>query len=901
MQLKPGTILGHYEIVSSLGAGGMGEVYRAKDTKLGREVAVKLLLEEVSGDPERMARFEREAKVLAGLNHPNIATLYSFDTDGSTRFLVMEVVEGETLEKGLKKGALPIAQALEIGSQIGAAIDAAHKAGVVHRDLKPGNVMLTKTGVKVLDFGLAKSIEPEPLAANTESPTRMQPITGQDSILGTQLYMAPEQLESKDTDARTDIWALGCVLYEMVTGERPFQGDNQASLTTAIMASEPRPLRAVQEIAPPRLDWVVSRCLAKDPERRWQSALDVGIELQAVGDELQADARIEIGDAFAAPAVDARQAERPLQAHRWQRLVPWALTALFAVGAGAGAWWALRQAEVRSPARLVVALPPDQELSLGEEAAVSAIAISPNGQLLVYTAAQPGGGSTQLFLRPIDEFEAQPIAGTEGAQAPFFSPNGEWIGFFANRTLQKVSVLGGSPVKICDTIGLFPSASWGRDDTIIFSHFTFGLYKVSAGAGVPERLTLPDAAVGEFRHFDPQILPGGQHVLFTINYNDGPRAAILSLASNEWDWVLPNAHGARYVQTGHLVYAQDGALMVVAFDLDRLSASGSPIPTTERVPYLAGLGGAHFAVSDTGTLAYPPEDSGATDTTLVWVDRQNQQVTPVVDGLAPYKTPRLSADGNQIAVTITPDIWVIDVESGTRTLLTTDGYNLTPVWDQQRNGLTFSAVRGAAHFDLHFVPADGGREPEQLLARAGRQFPTSWGLDGNALAFFETTPAGSDIGILEEGGPSDFLSRPHNEDSPTFSPNGRWIAYVSEVTGEKEVHVTSYPEPVGSTPVSANGGRDPVWSRDGRELFFRQGEFLMVIPVETNGSVFTFEPAQVLLSGWPAPRLGKGVSHYDVTSDGNRFLMLQPPEATPSYINVVLDWFDELKRLTSTD
>ncbi len=881
-----GKILAHYEILEPLGAGGMGEVYRARDTKLDRDVAIKVLPEDFAADPERLARFEREAKLLASLNHANIAAIYGLEDEGDQRFIVMEVVEGETLADRIAgtKG-IDVEDALNIARQVAEALGAAHENGVIHRDLKPANVIVAADGMaKVLDFGLAKAFAVDGSASDASPPLSHSPTmvaaTQAGVILGTAAYMSPEQAKGKPLDKRTDIWSFGCLLYEMLVGQRPFGGEDVSETLAAILKDEPD-LEALPPGTHLAIVRLLRRCLMKNARERLHDI---------------ADARLEIEEAFAAPAIDARQADRPLQAHRWQPLLPWTLTALFAVGAGAVAWSALQQADVRSPARLVVALPPGQELSLGEEIAISSIALSPDGRLLVYTATQPGGGATQLFRRPIDEFEAQPMVGTEGAQAPFFSPDGEWIGFFANGALWRVSVSGGFPLKICDASVLFSSASWGPDDAIIFSHLTFGLYKVSASGGTPELLTLPDAAAGEFRHFDPQILPGGRHVLFTINYDDGPRAAILSLASNEWDWVLPNAHGARYVPTGHLVYAQEGALMVVAFDLGRLRPSGSPIPTIERVPYLAGLGGAHFAVSDTGTLAYPPEDSGARDTTLVWVDRQNQQATPVVDGLAPYKTPRLSPDGSQIAVTITPDIWVIDVESGGRTKLTTEGYNLMPVWDPQRNGLTFSAVTGAAHFDLHFVPADRATEPEQLLARGGRQLPSAWSPDGNVLAFFETTPAGANIGILEGGSPSGFLSGPSNEDSPMFSPDGRWIAYVSDNTGKQEVYVKSYLEPGGSTPVSVNGGREPVWSRDGRELFYRQGEFLMVVLVETSDSDITFGPERVLLSGWPSRRYGGG-SQYDVALDGNRFLMLQRPEATPSHINVVLDWFDELNRL----
>ena len=888
-----GQTIAHYTITEKIGQGGMGEVYRATDTKLKRDVALKVLPESFTQDPQRLARFTREAQVLASLNHPNIGAIHGLEEEDGVRALVLELIEGEDLSERIAKGPIPLEESLQIAIQIAEALEAAHEKGIIHRDLKPANVKITPEGqVKVLDFGLAKLTQvPDPrLQASdlSQSPTLTMPAaTRMGVILGTAGYMSPEQAKGKPVDKRADIWAFGCVLYEMLTGRRTFAGDDVSDTLAAVLKSEPE-WSSLPADTPAPIRRLLRRSLDKELKGRLP---DIGV------------ARLEIDEVFAPPAVDvdAHQAEQPLHARRWQRLVPWALTVLFTVVAGVAVWTGRQLPASPSPARLVVALPSEQELLLGAEGAVNPIALSPDGQLLVYTAAQRGSRTARLFLRPIDQFIVQPIEGTEGAQAPFFSPDGKWIGFFTKETLQRVSVSGGLPVKICDTSVLFPSASWGSDDTIIFSHSTFGLYKVSASGGTPEPLTSPDAAKGDIRHFAPQILPGGRDVLFTIASNKEPLTAILSLASNEWRTVLENADGARYVEAGYLVYAQSGAVLAVQFDLARLDTRGSPFPTLERVSHFAGLGQAHFAVSDTGTLAYPPADAGATKTTLVWVDRQGG-ATPIANDPARYVSPRISPDGRQIVVYVTPHIWIYDVERGTGRRLTTDGYNLSPVWNPDGDRITFSAVRAdpAAFFDLHSVPADRLTGPELLLAREGRQFPFSWTPDGKVLSFFEVTAVGADIGILEGGKASSLLAGPYREHSPMFSPDGRWLAYVSDESGEEEVYVTRYPGPAGSQLVSVNGGREPVWSRDGRELFYRRGDLLMVVPVESTDSVLITRPPQELFKG-PYSLGDAGGIRYDVAPDGQRFVMLQLPEAASSQINVDLHWFEELKRLMPAD
>ncbi len=896
MALEAGTKLGHYEVVSSLGAGGMGEVYRAKDTKLGREVAIKLLLDEVSEDADRLARFEREAKVLAGLKHPNIATLYSFEAAGGTRFLVMEVAEGETLEKLLEKGALPIARALEIGSQIGAAIDAAHKAEIVHRDLKPGNVMLTKTGVKVLDFGLAKSIEPEPQAANTQSPTRMQPITGQGSILGTQLYMAPEQLEGKDTDARTDIWALGCVLYEMITGERPFQGDNQASLTTAIMASEPRPLSVVQELAPRRLDWVVSRCLAKDPERRWQSALDVGIELQAVGDDA-ADAE--------EPGAHSQTATRT----RSPSGLTWGIA--FALGvlvAGFAAWNFATDRSVYSPTvrfSFDVPLGANQGIGSGVD---GPIAISPDGSRIAYlsTRVAPSGEEgrepvRQIFVRAMAEGEGTLLAGTEGAQDLFFSPNGAWVGFTANGKLQRVPVGGGAPLDIA-SVGPVYGVAWGPDDLIIFGNgIPSGLVQVSLTGGAPRPLTIPDPGGGQIAHGHPEFLPDGTTVLFAIGTKDGSRIARLSLDTGDWVDLGLSGSEPRYLSPGYIAFTQNGNLRLVSFDLDTLEMGR--IQTAEdgiAAGNSAGLEHASFDLSPTGDLVFVQGTMGL-ERQPAWVDREGHE-TLIDAPLGLYFDLQISPAGDRLATSRTDahgigKVWVMNIDGSGAFPVGEDEIEYNPAWRPDGETLTYT-VNG----DMFEKRVDEDAVRTEVLLRDNYQMPRSWSPDGESLAFREVSADGSRIWVLPRGGlPEPLTDATYDAASPKFAPQGGWIVYSSDETGQSEVWVRRYPGTERAEQISQGGGSQPVWSSTGDELYYRVRDRMMAVEIETEPELLHDEPIEL----WSHPYFSQEdhFPNYDVARDG-RFLMLAIPEVEETEtmtITVVLNWLEELKRLVPTD
>ena len=632
MALERGTKLGPYQIESPIGAGGMGEVYKATDTRLERTVAIKVLPAHVASDPERKQRFEREAKVISGLNHPHICTLYEFDNHEGTDFLVMEYLEGETLADRLAKGALPLDQALRYAIEIADALDKAHRQGVTHRDLKPANIMLTKAGAKLLDFGLAKL---KPTGPQSDASTKLaDALTEQGTILGTFQYMAPEQLEGHEADARTDIWAFGCVVYEMVTGKKAFEGKSQASLITAIMSSEPPPPSSVESMSPAGLDYVVQTCLGKDRDDRWQTARDLLRELKRVDPTASWPNEAPVNGAG------------PVRT-RWPRpaLALAAATFLMAL-TGLTVWSMMRSAPPRV-SRFVISA----ESLLTNTSAVD-LAISADGSRVVYMAGEPG--DRRLVARMLDRFEARPIDTSPLATAPFLSPDGEWIGYRVLRSLQKVPFAGGPSIKICDLPerGFF-GASWGPDDTIIFATVA-GLWQVSAAGGEPEALTGSSLdGTEDHYHWWPEVLPDGRSVLFTETPAGSTtatrRIAVLSLESGESTVLLSGGSNPHYVPTGHLVYGVDGALWTVPFDVNRLEVGGTPVPVLEGI-VTKSSGAADFAISHDGTLVYVRGGAvRAAETRPVWVDAEGRTLQ-AIDRVADYfMQPRLAADGNRLA------------------------------------------------------------------------------------------------------------------------------------------------------------------------------------------------------------------------------------------------------------
>ena len=893
MTLTAGVRLGPYEIVALLGAGGMGEVYRARDTRLDRTVAVKVLPSAVATAPEFNDRFEREARTVAALNHPHICALYDVGHQDGTAFLVMEYLDGETLESRLKRGPLPLEQALDIAIQIADALAAAHRAGVVHRDLKPGNIMLGKKGAKLLDFGLAKGVvSTNPVTTGSMLPTTPPALTVQGTILGTFQYMAPEQLEGQEADARSDIFAFGAVLYEMVTGRKAFEGKSQASLIAAILEREPSALSSVQTPVPRQLEHVVRRCLAKGPEERWQTASDLHRELKWV---------VESAGQDATPG-DVRP-QRAVRLWSWPVGLGIAAALLAAVIAGV----ALRALTRTAPAadarvaRLTMALPAGEELgSLN----LPAVAISPSGTHVAYVVTS--SGRQQLHVRAVDSIEAKVLAGTEQATSPFFSPDGQWIGFFAQGKLKTVSVEAGTVRMLCDA-ATARGGSWGADGTIYFAALTnSGLSKVSANGGTPAAVTALDREKGEVSHRFPQVLPGGRAVIFTVWAGPGrdeKHVHVQRLDTGERSVVVEGGDTGRYIATGHVVYARADELFAVPFDVDRLQVSGDATRLVDAVR--VGAEGAHYAVSDTGELVYLPGSPQRYERRLVWADRDGR-VEPLPAPPREYENTALSPDGRRAAVSVgagTLGIWIYDFSRATLTPLRTGaGSSQAPRWTPDGTRIVYRGTRTGFR-NLWWKAVDDTASEERLTTGENTQTPGSWSADGQWLVYGigDQTTSG-DVWALPASGdrkPRGIVQSPFGEQHPRLSPDGRWLAYTSNEPGRVEVFIQSFPGPAGRVQVSTDGGTEPVWSHDGRELFYRTGDAMMAVNVATTPALSAGE-ARKLFEGRYVPS-GPGVAGYDVSSDG-RFLLVQPlhPDPPTNQIHVVLNWFEELRRLAPT-
>ena len=875
----------------------MGEVYTARDTRLDRTVAIKVLPEHVASDPDLKQRFEREAKTVAALSHPHICPVFDVGSQDGIDFLVMEYLEGETLAQRLEKGALPLDQALEIAIEIADALDKAHRQGIVHRDLKPGNIMLTKSGAKLLDFGLAKLRQPGTVGAEglSAAATRSEPLTGKGTLLGTVQYMAPEQLEGKEADARTDIFAFGALVYEMVTGQRAFAGDSRASLIHAIIGVDPPAMSTLQSMSSPALDQIVRTCQAKDPENRWHSAGDVVRQLKWI---------VQSGSQPSKPVATAPQPQKR------QGAMPMLGAALIGgVIIGLAVWGLTRPgpAPPRPLTRFVVTTPPDEPLRMSGE--LPEVAISPDGLRIVYGSG--AGGSRQLYLREVTLFGATPLRGTEGGSGPFFSPDGEWIGFSTDYLLKRVSILGGPAATICDLGGAPAGMSWGPDDTIVYATAgSQGLLRVPAVGGEPERLTTVEPEQDETDHLWPEVLPNGQAVLFTA-WSGSPESSRLAIVSLETGAVsyLPVGSDPSYSPTGHIVYSVGGALWAVGFDVHRLEVTSNPVPVLENVNTKA-LGAANFSMSGDGSLVYVAAGgTGGGSRTLVWVDRDGRE-EPLGYPPDSYTSPRLSPDGTRVAVDViepeNSDVWTYDLTRPTRTRLTTDpAIDQRPLWTPDGQRVVFQSNRDSQ--SLFWKLADGTGEAERLMtAREGATFvfPAAWSADGKTLVYQELVQNNRiDIGLLSMDGerPSEMLlATEFLETAPAVSPDGGWIAYASDESGAYEVYVQQFPHLSERVTVSTDGGHQPVWSPDGRELFYRGPLGMMVVPVETDP---TFRPGapEVLFEGQYYSFLSTRT--YDVAPDG-RFLMIKEAavttddtSVTAGQIVLVQNWTDELQRL----
>ena len=925
--LTPGTQLGPYEVTAQIGVGGMGEVYRALDTTLGRQVAIKVLPDTFAHDPERLARFEREAKTLASLNHPNIAQIYGLEKADGIRALVMELVEGPTLADRIAQGAIPIDEALPIATQIAEALEAAHEQGIIHRDLKPANIKVRSDGVvKVLDFGLAKLAQPAEAGLHnrdvgagfsrldmTASPTITTPaMTQAGMILGTAAYMSPEQARGKVVDKRADIWAFGCVLYEMLTGRRAFAGDDVTE-TLAFVVTKAPDWAALPAACPTPIRTLLRRCLDKDPRKRIS---DISIALFVL------DEATGLGGPAALDSARAGEAEhdgRHVRGGGWRSVATLTAGALVLVAVGGGAvWYAMRPPAPRVTRTTIT---PAAAAALSLNGNDRDLAIAPDGSRVVYV----GANGTQLFVRALDALE--PVAIFTGTpRGPFVSPDGQWVGFVDGATtLKKVAMTGGPAVTLAALDGTPRGATWAPDGTIIVATFSpaTGLQRVSAAGGTPEVVTTPDRAQGEADHLWPELLPGGRAVLFTLTAVtgglDAAQVAVLDLATGARTVLVRGGSHAHYVSSpstssgpaGYLVYAAAGTLRAVAFDLDRLETRGTPVPVVPEV-VTAALGGVDAVVAADGTLAYVSGGAGAAglQRTLVWVTRQGQE-TAIAAPPRAYVYPRIAPDGASVVLWGNDqenDLWRWDVTRTTLTRLTFDAaIDGHPAWTPDGRRLVFSSERAGSR-NLYGQAADGTGAVERLTESPNAQNGAAVSPDGTRVIFYEAGPkTGNDVMQLLLDGTrrvTPLVQTPFIEQNGILSPDGRWLAYEANDSGRFEVYVRPFPDVnSGLWQVSTGGGTRPLWARNGQELFYASPTgAIMRVGVERAPSWAATTPTLLIKEGYVTVPGGNPGRSYDISPDGQRFLLVKAGDgsgqaAAPPSLIVVQHFDEELKRL----
>jgi eukaryotic-like serine/threonine-protein kinase len=873
MTLAAGTKLGPYEIVAPLGAGGMGEVYRARDTRLGRDVAIKILPQHLASTPEVRQRFEREARAVSSLNHPHICTLHDVGHQDGTDFLVMEYLEGETLSKRLEKGPLPTAELLRIAIEITDALDKAHRQGVIHRDLKPGNIMLTKGGAKLLDFGLAKAAgiggtpPSSSLTLSLNNPGAPEPVTAKGTIVGTFQYMAPEQVEGKEADARSDIFAFGAVLFEMATGKRAFEGKSQASVIAAILEREPPPISQLQPMSPPALDRVAKICLSKNGDDRFQTAHDLKLQLEWIRDA---------GSQAGVPA--------PVVAHRKHReRVAWAAAAVLAILALVLTIGYIARTPVPAPLIVSEISPPANAKFVFQGTASGPPVLSPDGQRLAFSASG-SDGRRRLWVRPLNAATAQPLEGTDGATYPFWSPDGRVLGYFANHKLNRIDASGGPSLALCD-VNLPRGGSWGQDGTILFTpNVTDPIFRVPASGGTPQQVTKLEGSVTGRSHRWPQFLPDGKHFLFFLQTADpatqGTYAA--SLGGGEPKLLLRNTSAAIYAPPGYLLFVRQGTLMAQRFDANSLSLTGEAMPLAEHVDVNTVINQAIFTVSENRVLVYQTGGESGDVVRLSWVDRSGKPNGEIeTQGL--YFDPAISPDGHKLAFAIAPtgggnfNIWVLDLLRGTRMRLTfSAGVDRAPAWSSDGRSIAFVS-RGGGLFHVYQNASDGTGNTIPLVADDANEFNPFFSADGRYLVFERqaTQPSSHmEIWALPLSGERKaipVLQGQFDSFQPDLSPNGKWLAYESSESGRQEVYVVPFLHGTGKWEISTSGGTWPRWRQDGRELFYLSADNkIMSAEIAEQGSGLLIGKVQALFQADP---IQTTASVYVVTGDGKRFLV----------------------------
>ena len=882
MALTSGTKLGPYEIQSPLGAGGMGEVYRARDTRLERTVAVKILPSHLSEDPEAKQRFDREARTISSLNHPNICTLHDVGHQDGIDYLVMEYLEGQTLADRLSKGALPVEQVLKHGAEICDGLERAHRGGVVHRDLKPGNIMLTRTGAKLMDFGLAKiavaSVAASGLSITLATPPGSHPLTAQGSVVGTFQYMSPEQIEGKEADARSDIFALGAVLYEMVTGKRAFEGKTAASAMAAVMEREPTPISSVQPMAPAALERLVKTCLSKDPDDRWQTAHDVKLQLKQIA---------EGASQASAAAITVPRKRR----NAWA----WGVAAILGVLAGVALVLAYLANHKDVRILRVEITPPDKmQFNLSGDHSGPAM-ISPDGRYIVFSAY--GAGGAQLYLRSLDSTSPQALPGTEGAMFPFWSPDSRSIAFFTDDKLKRIEVGGGTPVTICgSTLGR--GGSWNQDGTIVAAlSYNTGLWQVPASGGTPSPVTTVDGA-HYTSHRWPWLLPDGKHFLYiAVKHNapTSPETAVFfaSLDGKENRLLFHSLSNSIYA-SGRLLFQRENSLVAQAFDPSNGKFSGEPQTLSENVQFDPGLWRMNVSASTDGILLYASGAASGTEI-LTWYDRSGKRLGTVGEQGEFYDLD-LSPDEKKVVTTelntATATIWIRDLANNLKTRLTfSGGAHLTPLWSPDGKEVAFTSNQQAAIS----VKKLGSGAPERTLLSSPNpiyQAVSDWSHDGRYLMYEQGTGVNTDLWVLPLSGDSKPFPYTSGSSRGTFSPDGRWVAYVAQEGGRPEVFVAPFPWTGAKWQVSNGGGAGPRWRADGKELFYFDLNGITAVEVDGAGSAFQVGSSKLLFR---LPLRGIISREYAPSHDGQRFIAVTPSEGSSQSLTLVQNWPAELK------
>jgi serine/threonine protein kinase/Tol biopolymer transport system component len=901
--LSAGTKLGRYEIRSQLGAGGMGEVYRGRDEKLNRDVAIKVLPAQLSQDQERLRRFEQEAQAAGALNHPNILGVFDVGTHDGFTYLVTELLEGEELRESLNRGPIPQRKAIDFAQQIAAGLAAAHEKGIVHRDLKPENLFVTSNDrVKILDFGLAKLRPQRSETINSEIATAKQ-ITDPGTVMGTVGYMSPEQVRGHQADHRSDIFSFGAILYEMLSGQRAFRRETMAETMTAILKEEPPELSETNPKINTQLEKVVRRCLEKTPERRFHSAHDLGFALES----LTAPSGSTSLSVLESSSILSQSRVLKRGNLGWAIAVALLLVAVFALilmyvsrRSGEANAETVRQFTLAQPAEGALA---SQSLAL---------LFSPDGTHIVSSVVV--SGKTKLFDRPLSAPAAHPIEGTEGATDPFFSPDGQWLAFFANGALKKVPLNGGAAETICKAEN--PRGGvWSSDGSIIFTPGTDApLYRVSASGGEAEPLTTIDGTARERSHRWPDALPGGKAIVFSVAYDvgnplDNANVALLDLNNRKHKVLIKGGAFGRYVSAGYIVYARGNAMLAVPFNLKTLEVTGSPVTLLENVVMSPSNARVQFSLSRSGDLVYlegRSDDSRDAAQPLVWLDRHGIE-QPLTEARQRFSKPRLTADGRALFVEVAdPEaaIWAYDLNRGTLSRVTHGGVSYGPVPSPDGTRVAYEATRDGVAGAL-LARTDGSGE-QRLTSTKRVDVPTSWSPDGNLLALTSAGESGNyEVRFISMEGdhtPQIFVQGPFNAGGARFSPDGHWVAYVSDESGRNEVYVRPFPEGT-RQQISAAGGTQPVWSSNGRELFFRSGDELLAVNVTPGPTLTAGKPIVLFSRSLQEDSSGRAydfMADYDVSNDGRRFVF---PKYNPNSSNVprarvILGWFSELKRLT---